>query len=241
MTTKLISLNLSILAGLLLASCVTPSSPDRLLLVKDSFDRAESQEDHDEVGNGWSTNSAARANDQKQADLNDGVLTVTQLVKVRPLLMRDIALQDGTVKLRFRFESEDAELKVIFADRSMKDIHFGFVCNAILRPDKIALTDMLTGSMAPDIREARLAKSALTEDQRQRLKASVASRKTPVDVGTWHELEVTVESDTMTMKLDDQPPLTLTSQGIAHPNKAELRLSVAGKISLDDFALYGSK
>ena len=44
------------------------------LIFEDSFDRNESQETKDEIGNGWGINSKSRAGGNKQADLRDGAL-----------------------------------------------------------------------------------------------------------------------------------------------------------------------
>ena len=46
------------------------------LIFEDNFNRNELQEDKEEVGNGWSTNSASRAGGHKQADLRDGTLHI---------------------------------------------------------------------------------------------------------------------------------------------------------------------
>ena len=56
---------------------VTLSLADqRKLIFHDNFNRSESQEKTDEPGNGWGTNSAKRAQGDKQVDLKDGALRI---------------------------------------------------------------------------------------------------------------------------------------------------------------------
>ena len=47
------------------------------LIFQDDFERNESQEKTDEVGNGWGTNSKTRAGGHKQVDLKDGAMYIT--------------------------------------------------------------------------------------------------------------------------------------------------------------------
>ena len=47
------------------------------LIFEDDFERNESQEATDEIGNGWGTNSKSRAGGNKQVDLKDGAMHIT--------------------------------------------------------------------------------------------------------------------------------------------------------------------
>jgi len=46
------------------------------IIFQDDFDRNESQEKTDDSGNGWGTNSKARAMGDKQVDLKDGAMRI---------------------------------------------------------------------------------------------------------------------------------------------------------------------
>lgn len=47
------------------------------LIFEDDFDRVESQEEKDEPGNGWTTNSAKRSAGNKPVDLADGTVHIS--------------------------------------------------------------------------------------------------------------------------------------------------------------------
>lgn len=59
-----------------LSSVTTASTDLGELVFQDDFERAESQEERDEPGNGWATNSAKRAQGDKQVDLKDGTMRI---------------------------------------------------------------------------------------------------------------------------------------------------------------------
>src|ERR1700734_1550888 len=66
------------------------------LLFQDGFNRHESTPDKEEVGNGWTTNSATRAQGAKQASLEDGALHVIKAAVANHgvAIFHDVAFQD---------------------------------------------------------------------------------------------------------------------------------------------------
>ena len=69
----------SICLSFLLASFTITAAELGELVFQDDFQRSESQEKKDEPGKGWGTNSAKRAQGDKQVDLKDGALRSTCL------------------------------------------------------------------------------------------------------------------------------------------------------------------
>ena len=64
---------------LAVASGVCGAGEATKLLFEDDFQRSESQEDREELGNGWGTNSKKRAGGNKQVDLRDGALFIASV------------------------------------------------------------------------------------------------------------------------------------------------------------------
>src|ERR1700733_6857769 len=91
------------------------------VLFQDDFNRHESTPDKEEIGNGWTTNSASRAKGAKQAALEDDALHVTKAAVADHgvAIFHDVAFQNGAVKLRFKLEDGD-DLGVEFIDRALK-------------------------------------------------------------------------------------------------------------------------
>ena len=98
-----------------------PSSPSRItasesspapagnVIFEDDFNRDESTPDKEEIGNGWTTNSAWRANGKKQVDLDDGAMHVTRLPEADHgvAIFQKVKFQDAIVQLRFKLGKGD--------------------------------------------------------------------------------------------------------------------------------------
>jgi len=243
------------LATLLLAACTfAPSAalraaaPDDVLsknpgtlLFEDDFERDESTPDQEEIGNGWTSNSAWRANGHKQVDLADGAMHVTRHPEADHgvAIFHDVAFQDGAVQLKFKLGPGD-DLGLDFVDREVKTIHAGHLCMARVSLNRITLTDSKTGHMDNAIRERRLAGEKSPE-----LTALIASKRTnfPLDLAAdaWHTLLVIVEGDVMQATVDGQPVGQFQSEGIAHPTKRMITLAVSKSASVDDVSVWKRK
>jgi hypothetical protein len=96
------------------------------LLFEDQFDRHESTPDKEDIGNGWTSNSAARAKGHKQVDLADGAMHITKHAEADHgvAIFHAVAFQDGAVQLKFKLGSGD-DLGLDFVDRELKTVHAG--------------------------------------------------------------------------------------------------------------------
>jgi len=216
------------------------SADDRgKLIFEDDFERTESQEDKDEIGNGWGTNSDSRAGGNKQVDLKDGAMyivmhkTADHAVSVR----HDAEFQDGSVELRFMLENPKDTLGLDFADLQCKSVHAGHLFKVTVGNDKLDLMDMKTGGMDLKIREKRQ-KNEVTPE----LKKLLASKKKvfPVkfETGKWYTLNVTITGDTVRVQIDGKEAGAFASEGFSHPTKKMLRLSVPKAAVVDDVKIY---
>jgi Concanavalin A-like lectin/glucanases superfamily len=59
-----------------------------------------------------------------------------------------------------------------------------------------------------------------------------------LELGRWYDLLVVVSGSSMTLSIDGSEVGTFTSEGLAHPTKKTLRLSVPGKALVDDVKIW---
>ncbi len=56
--------------------------------------------------------------------------------------------------------------------------------------------------------------------------------------GKWYELNVTISGETLAVSIDGEEVGYFSSEGIAHPTKRTLRLSVPKNAVVDDVKIY---
>jgi hypothetical protein len=209
------------------------------LVFSDDFSRNESQETSDEPGNDWGTNSKSRAKGNKQVDLVDGTMRIYihKEADHAVSVTHDFAFVDGAVTMRFKLENEQDSLGLDFADLQYKEVHAGHLFKATFSAKNVVLSDLATGTMFLPLYDARKAGKSSDADKAL-IKTKQKSFSSPITVGEWHTLTVIVEGKTMSASVDDKPIGSFTSDGIAHPTKRTLRLSVPKQVVIDDVKLY---
>jgi len=220
------------------------SAADRgVLIFEDDFERNESQETADEPGNGWGTNSKSRAKGHKQVDLRDGAMYIFTHAEAdhAASVTHPAEFRDGVVRIRFLLEDERDNLGLNFADLQCKEVHAGHLFVARIGAKDVVLQDLKTGNMRLDVREARQAKQPLNPEQQAAVKGKAASVSQSTSVGTWHEAEVTVQGDTLSIAIDGKSLVELKSPGIGHPTKRMLRLAVPRNAVVDDVRIWRVK
>ena len=212
-------------------------------LFQDDFERVESQDQVDEPGKGWGTNSKSRAKGHKQVDLREGAL----FIYLHPEANHAVSVThpaeftDGSVRLRVRLDQPLDSLGLNFADLQCKEVHAGHLFAAHVSAKNVRLQDLKTGNMRLDIREARQAKQKLSEEQQAALKDKEKVFPSPVRLGQWHDLLVTVRGDELRVSIDGQEIGRHSSPGIGHPTKRLLRLSVPRNAVVDDVEIWRKK
>ena len=95
-------------AGLMAVAAIGSATADDspTLIFADDFERDESQEVNDEIGNGWGTNSKTRAKGNKQVDLKDGAMFifVHEAADHAVSVTHPAGFRDGSVTLKFMLE-----------------------------------------------------------------------------------------------------------------------------------------
>lgn len=211
------------------------------LAFEDKFDRNEPQEVTEEIGNGWTTNSKNRAAGNKQVDLKNGALHITMHATADHAVSVGHAAEfrDGAVELRFMLDDEKDVLGLDIADPACKEVHSGHLFKIDVSSKQVVVDDKKTGAMNMKFYEARKAKT-LTPAQ---LAFIVSKRKTfpnNLETGKWHHLLVKVMGDTVNVSMNGKPTASVASEGIAHPTKSLIRLSVPRQAWVDDVQVFAS-
>ncbi len=220
------------------ADAVTPPLGAKLLF-EDSFERNESQEEKDEVGNGWTTNSKSRAADNKQVDLKNGAMYIyihekaDHAVSVR----QDVEFKDGYVTMRFMLENDSDILGLDFGDSEFKEVHAGHLFKVTISTKKVDIDDMKSGGMNLKFYDAKK-EGKLTAEQKKFIASKKKSEATTVASGKWHDLLVTIIGDKVMVAINGQQVSAFSSEGFAHPTKRMLRLAVPKQAVVDDIKIY---
>ena len=229
----------------LLALCVSvfvlPSTavdPTGTVILDDTFDRDEAKPESEDVGGGWSTNSKSRAQGVKQVDLDGGAMHIyrAEVADHGVSVVHDLKFKDATIQLRFKIGKNDT-LGINIADMKEKSVHAGHICMAQVRCGKVEIADLKTGRMELEMRKRRKAKQDTDEDKKL-LKKKSKYFDTTLTPDTWHDLQVKIAGDTMTVSIDGQKIGEFTSTGIGHETKGRLRLAVAKSAWVDDVKVW---
>lgn len=210
------------------------------LIFEDDFNRKETQTTIDEPGNGWGTNSKSRAKGDKQVDLKDGAMRI----HISPRADHAVSVthaaefKDGAVTLRFMLEDAKDSLGLDFADPQCKEVHAGHLCLAKVDAKQVTMTDHKTGGMRNDIHVARKGKKSLTDEQKKAIAGKSKSVPHPTATGKWHDLQVKMEGDELSVAIDGKEVGSFRSPGIAHPTKRMLRFSIPRNAVVDDVKIY---
>ena len=92
--------------------------------------------------------------------------------------------------------------------------------------------------MRNDIHDTRTAKKELTEEQKKAIVGKSKSVPHTTEIGKWHELQVKMEGDEISVAVDGKEVGSFHSPGIAHPTKRMLRFSVQRNAVVDDVKIY---
>lgn len=236
-TTRILPLFLPLTFALTIFASAEAASPR--LLFTDDFERDETQQLKDELGNDWNTNSDKRAGGNKQVDLVDGTLHVFKhkTAHHNVSMTHPAKYKDCRVQLRFRIDHERDDLGIDFADMNCREVHAGHICKVFVRADGIEIFDFKFGRMNKPYRDAVKA-GDVSDQQKTQLKNWQKQIGHTIALHTWHDLVVTIIKDTMAVELDGNQILSFTSPGMGHPQKDMIRFSARREVWLDDVKMH---
>lgn len=209
------------------------------LIFEDRFERNESQEERDEVGNGWNTNSKSRANGHKQVDLKDGAMRIFihETADHGVSVTHPMEFRDGRVELKFMLEDPKDSLGLNFADLQYKKVWAGHLFRVNVGVKAVEIADLKTGVMDLKTREARKA-GTVSNEVKEKLKTKTTRVQHKLETGQWYHVAAEVVGDTMTVSIDGEEVASFSSEGMAHPTKRLLRLAIKRNVVVDDLQIY---
>lgn len=210
----------------------------RQLLFSDDFDRDEATADKEDIGLGWTTNSAWRAPGKKQVDLREGALFgATHPDAGHALvLFHPAELKNGEVEFRFMMDASHG-IGVEFADPDCKTVHAGHLCMVRIGGGNLTISDLKTGNMDLKIRQRRKA-GEKSDELTSLLKTKTKSFPIKIRSAQWHTLRFSVRDATLTAMLDGEEIGSFRSEGMAHPTKKQLRINIPKSAAIDDVKIW---
>jgi hypothetical protein len=208
------------------------------LVFEDKFDRVESQELTEELGNGWATSSDLHAQGKKQADLRDGYLFIqTHADAAYSVTVKQaFAFKDGTIEMKVKFNDKRDALRINLCDYNEKSSGAN-LADAVIKPTGVRLTDLKTGLANLNIQAARR-KNRLSDKQKEELRAKTREIPYSLSINEWRQVYVTISGEKISCTIDGKEVGSLRSPGIAHETKTWIRLNVPNSICIDDVRFW---
>jgi len=177
---------------------------------------------------------------EKEMPSADGKSVITAHAAVYGL---ELPTKDSVVECKIRFEGASM-IDVEFDDRKYTKAHYGHLCRAQIRPDRVSILDEREGSQNLEIKELRKDPVANKEEISRRMAGRSANfpLATKLETGKWYTLVVETVGDEMRVTIDGKPVGYLKSPGIGHETKSKIELGVGGKDGwFDDVKVWNAE
>lgn len=160
----------------------------------------------------------------KDQPSKDGKSVITAHAAVYGL---EVPTKDSVVEVKIRFDG-CTMIDVEFDDRKYTAAHYGHLCRAQVRLDKVTIMDEREGSQNMIIKELR--KDPAKKSEVDKLMAG-KSATFPVKLEKNKDYTLLVETvgDEMRVSIDGKAVAFLKSAGIGHATKSKIELGVAGQ------------
>jgi hypothetical protein len=216
-----------------------PIAEKKELLFSDDFEGSEPAKVWHKVVQTFVVEKGALKGTQtrdKTVPAADGKPAVTAHAAVHGL---EIPTKDSVVEVRIKFEGATM-IDVEFDDRKYSGAHYGHLCRAQVRLDRVTLIDERDGTMRNDIYEMKKDPAKKAEVAKL-LAGRTASFPVKLEAGTWYTLVVETVGEEMRVSIDGKPAGYLKSSGIGHATKSKIELGVAGKDGwFDDLKVWNA-
>ena len=245
MNLRLLSIPLLIVASTALAADVDPIPAKSIatkkeLLFSDDFQGSEHDKRwHRVVDTFTFEKGALRGTQTREKDMPsaDGKSVITAHAAVYGL---ELPTKDSVVECKIRFEGASM-IDVEFDDRKFEGSHYGHLCRAQVRLNRVTIVDERDGSQSNALIELRKDPEKNKEEIRKLLATHSASFPTKLETGKWYDLVVETVGEEMRVTVDGKPAGYLKSPGIGHTTKSKLEFGVGGKDGLfTDLKVYNA-
>ena len=218
-----------------------PIAVKKELLFSDDFEGAVPDKVWHKVVDTFAVEKGALKGTQTRVEnipATDGKPAVTAHAAVHGL---EIPTKNSIVEVKIRFEGATM-MDVEFDDRQYTGSHYGHLCRAQVRLDKVTLLDERDGSQSNALIELRKDAAKNKDEINKLLAAHSASFPVKLEAGKSYTLVVETAGDEMRIILDGKPVGYLKSPGIGHATKSKIELGVAGKDGFfDDIKVWNAE
>ena len=218
-----------------------PLAQKKELLFADDFQSAQpDQLWHRVVDTFAFENGALKGTQTREKDMpsRDGKSVVKAHAAVYGL---ELPTKDSVVECRIRFEGATV-IDVEFDDRTYTGSHYGHLCRAQVRLDRVTLVDERDGSQSNALIELRKDPVTNKSEISKLLAAHSASFPAKLEAGRWYTLVVETVGDEMRVTIDGKPSGYLKSAGIGHATKSKIEFGVGGKDGwFDDVNVWNAR
>ena len=211
------------------------------LLFSDDFQEAELAKIwHQAVPTFVIENGALKGTQTRDKDIPaaDGKPEVKAHPAVHSLV---VPTKDSVIEVKMRFEGATL-MDVEFDDRKFTGSHYGHLCRAQIRLDKVTISDERDGSQSNALIELRKDPVANKDAISKLLTAHSATFPTKLEAGKWYTVVVETVGEAMRVTIDGKPTAYFKSPGIGHPTKSQIEVGVVGKSGLfDDIKVWNAE
>jgi len=152
----------------------------------------------------------------------------------------ELPTKDSVVEVKIRFDG-CTMMDVEFDDRKYTGSHYGHLCRAQVRPDKVTILDEREGSQNEAIKAMRNDPSKKAEMVKM-LAGKSATFPVKLEQGKTYTLVVETVGEEMRVSIDGRAVAYLKSPGIGHATKSKIELGVAGKSGwFDDIKVWNAE
>ena len=244
--TKLLLVPFLLLATVTLAQELAPIPAKTLakkkeLLFTDDFQSTEHDKRWHRVVDTFAfENGALKGTQTREKDMPaaDGKSVIKAHAAVYGL---ELPTKDSVVECKIRFEGASM-IDVEFDDRAFTGSHYGHLCRAQVRLNKVTILDERDGTQSNALIELRKDPVANKEAISKLLATHSASFPVNLEAGKWYKLVVETVGEEMRVTIDGKPAGYLKSPGIGHATKSKIELGVGGKDGwFDDIKVWSAE
>jgi len=205
------------------------------LIFEDEFDR-EDDDEKDDLGDDWKTNSTNRAQGDKQNDIVDEELVMTISPRANHAISTvtdfEEPLKDMVLYVRMKLPA-GGSLKLAYNDKKDKTVWAGHINGVTINHNNIKIDDERTGRFNMKYRDNKNSPEA-----QEAFKNSSKNFPIRLKKDKWYEVVTVHQGETLTVYIDGDEEASFSSPGFAHPTKRHLAFAVPKIAIIDDLMVW---
>jgi hypothetical protein len=152
-----------------------------------------------------------------------------------------VPTKDSVVEVKMRFSGATA-MDVEFDDRAYTGSHYGHLCRAIVKSDRVTIMDERDGTQNEELKAMRM-DPAKKDEANRLIQQHIANfpLTDKIEPGRWYTVVVETVGEAMRVTIDGKPVAYFKSSGIGHATKSKIEVGVSGKDGyFDDIKVWNA-